>query len=289
MTGDDNGHGVDATAQITAKDNPGDAAATAAAGTGGADPTQGGRTEPIGGADGQGAQLHKPDGIPDHVLGQSDQETIDKLFTAYKGARDELAKGKPAIPKAGEYKFEWSDAVKGAGGIASDDEAVKAFAEIANEHGYTQQQIDAIPKFFDKLVEKGVIEKPFDSARMLEDLAPAEFRGTPEQRQAKGGERLNQAEAFIGQLTAEQGFSDAMKQELRLLTTSVEGVRVVEAFMRSGMNASVSAGAGGRQTAVTKADLQARTADPRNDAFGSKFDPDFAEETRKMFKQLYPD
>lgn len=288
-------HGLDPTPEITAADNRGAAnlPATQTApvqGNGQADPTQGGKTLPIGGADGGQADTYKPQGLPEHLVGQSDRETIDRLNNAYKGARDELAKGKPVIPNAGEYQFNWSDSVKAHGGIAADDEAVQAFAAIAHEHGYTQQQIDAIPKFFDKLVEKGVIEPPFDSAKLLTDLAPAGYKGTPEEKQAKGGERLASAEAWIKQLDPQtHGFDDAMKQELRLLTTSGPGVKVIEALMKSGMNPSVSPGGGTTAPAITKADLDARVADKRNDAMNEKFDPAFADETRRLFRQLYPD
>ncbi|AID30815.2 hypothetical protein MCHK_3008 [Mesorhizobium huakuii 7653R] len=247
-----------------------------------------GKTLPIGGADGAQAGLYKPQGIADHLLGQDNNGTIDKLFKAYEGARTELAKGKPAPVKAAEVKFEWSDKVKGS--IAPDDPAIKAFAEIAEQSGFSQEHLAAIPKFLDLAVDKGWIEKPFDSAGLLTSLAPADFKGTAEEKQAKGGERLTTAENWIKQLDP-KSIDDKMKGELRLLTTSVDGIRVVEMFMKSGMNASVSPGGnGGGAPAVTKADLDARIADPRNDSTRhDKFNPDFAEETKRLFKQLYPD
>lgn len=234
------------------------------------------------------AAAYRPEGATgkDHLFGASDRETIDKLFGAYEGARAEIAKGKPAIPEAAAYQFNWSDGLKGV--IGDGDPAVAEFRAIAHEHGYTQQQIDAIPKLMDKLVEKGLIEKPFDSGKLLEELAPASFKGTPEQRQLKGTERLTAAEAWIKQLGPTHGFDDAMKQELRLFTTTAQGVRVIEAFQKSGMNASVQPG-GGQPAAVTKSDLDARVADPRNDAYGPKFDEAFAAETKKLFKEMYPD
>lgn len=283
-------HGVEPTAETTAADQNGvfKPATPAAPGSeAGAE-----KTLPIGGADGAQPATYKPEGLPDHLLGQDDKGTIDKLSQAYKGARDELAKGKPAIPASNEYQWNWSDKVKGLGGIAADDPALVAFAGIAHEHEFTQKQIDAIPKLFDQLADKGLIEKPFDAAELLTSLAPTEFKGSAEQIQAKGGERLQAVEGWIKQLDPKaHGFDDDMKQELRLLTTSVAGVRVVENLMKSGMNVSVSpGGGGGAQPVVTKAALDARVADPRNDSTRhDKFDPAFAEETRRMFKQLYPD
>jgi hypothetical protein len=265
------------------------AGAAAGAGTGaGAGAGAGNGGFPIGGADGAQAGLYKPQGIADHLLGQDNNGTIDKLFKAYEGARTELAKGKPTPIKAADVKFEWSDKVKGS--IAADDPAIKAFAEIAEQSGFTADQLGAIPKFFDLAVDKGWIEKPFDSAGLLASLAPSDFKGTPEEKQARGGERLTVAENWIKQLD-NKVVDDKMKGELRLLTTSLDGVRVVEMFMKSGMNSSFSPGAGaGGQPAVTKAQLDARVADPRNDSTRhDKFDPAFAEETRRLFRQMYPD
>ena len=72
------------------------------------------------------------------------------------------------------------------------------------------------------------------------------------------------------------------------MTTSRDGVRVVEKLMRSGMNPSINPGGQPAAGALTKAQLDARVADPRNDSTRhDKFDPAFAEETRKMFKSFY--
>jgi hypothetical protein len=293
-------HGVDATPQTQAEDGTNKGGNPPAAQPSGAQPPAGqqpgaqppaGQQPPLGGADAAPAGLYNPNGtIPAHLLGQDDKGTIDKLLGAYNGARTEIAKGKPAIPEAKDYQYNWSDKVKSLGVIPADDPVAQAFSEIAHEHGFTQQQMDAIPKLFDRLVDKGLIEKPFDSAALLSSLAPAEFKGTPEEKQARGAQRLQAAENWIKQLDATaHGIDDAMKQELRLLTTSLDGVRLVEKFMNGGMNVSVSPGGGNPPAAVTQADLNARVADPRNNAYDPKFDPAFAEETRNMFKKVYPD
>jgi len=280
-------HGVDTTPQIQAEDKT--AVPPANPGAEPPAPPAPGQQPPLGGADAPPGIYNPNNSIPDHLLGQDDKGTIDKLSAAYKGAREEPAKGKPAVPEAKDYQFNWSDKVKGAGGIAADDQAVAAFAEIANKRGLTQDQVGAVNEFFELAIDKGWIEKPFDSGQLLTELAPPEFRGTPEEKQARGAQRLQLADSWISQLDPKtSGMDDAMKQELRLLTTSVAGVRVVEQFMKSGMNPSVSPGGGHMPAAVTKSDIDARIADPRNNFTDPKFDPAYAEETRNMFKKLYP-
>ena len=286
MDGQEKSHGLDPTPEVTAKDNPGGAPpATPPAGANPADP-------PIGGADGAQPGQFNPEGFPAHLLGQNDRETLEKTWPAYQGARAELSKGVQNKPeKADDYQFNWSDRIRELGGVATDDAAVSLFRGIAHEHDFTQKQLDAIPAFFEKAVEAGVIAKPetpFDSAKLFDELAPEGFKGTPEQRQEAGSRRLTAADNWIRQLTDEQGFNAEMKQEMRLLTTSGAGVAVLEKLMHGGIVASVQPGGGAQPGGVTKSDLDKRVADPRNDFLSAKYDEDFAKETRELFKKVYP-
>lgn len=285
-------HGLAPTPQILAQDaDPGNPANPANPAN--PDPLQPNPQNPapvLGGADGVQPEVYKPEGIEQHLLGQTNQETIDKMLARMSGLRTELAKkapdGRPEKPDG--YQWNWSDKVKASGTIAGDDQAVKMFSDIAHEHGFSQQQLDAVPKFFDMLVEKGMIEAPFDANKLLEDLAPDTFRGSVEEKKSKGSERLGQAENWITQLTPQQGFDDAMKSEMRLLTTSAAGIKVLETLMRSGSNPSIAPAGGGQAPAVTQDSVNARLSDPRNDAMNPKFDEAFALATREMFKKLYP-
>jgi hypothetical protein len=263
-------------------------AATPAPTTNVADPTQGGKTLPIGGADGSAVSLYKPDGIGDHLIGQTNEETIDRLFKENAGFRQSQAtKGATLVSKVEDVKFDWSDKVKGQGGIASDDKALSLFSEIAVKHKFDQQQLAAIPAFFDAAIDAGLIEPPYSQAKVLEGLAPADFRGTPQERQLRGGERLVQAENWIKQLPLQSGYDDAVKNELRLLTTSVDGVRALEIMMKGGMNASFSAGAGQQTPDVTKQDYERRVADPRYWSHNPAYDENFAKETAEMAKKVF--
>ncbi len=289
MDGQETSHGLDPTPQVTAQDNPGgQAPATPPAGQ-----QPAGDTDPlIGGADGAQAGQFKPDGIPAHLLGQNDRETLEKMWPAYQGARTELSKGVQNKPeKADDYQFNWTDKIKELGGVATDDAAVKLFRDIAHEHDFTQKHLDAIPAFFEKAVEAGVIAKPeapFDSAKLFDELAPESFKGTPEQRQEAGSRRLTAADNWIKQLTDEQGFNADMKQEMRLLTTSKAGISVLEKLMTGGMIASVQPGGGHQPGGVTEADLTKRVADPRNDFLSPTYDENFAKETQALYRKLFP-
>jgi hypothetical protein len=87
MTTEQKSHGVEPTPEITAKDGTGAFASPP--------PTQ---QPALPAAPAAPGGPYRPQGLAEHLAGGSDQETIDKLFTAYTGARSEIAKGKPAIP-----------------------------------------------------------------------------------------------------------------------------------------------------------------------------------------------
>lgn len=225
------------------------------------------------------------------MVGQTDRETIDKLFKVNKGFRDAQASAPKPPEKPDGYTFNWGERItKDFGGVAADDVVLGRFKELAHEHGFTQKQMEAIPKLMEFMAEKDLLDRPVDTKGLLKSLAPANFRGTPEEIEAKGGERLRTAETWIKQLKPEGGFSDGMKNELRLLTATADGIAVVERLMNAGFTQSVTPGGGGQQSGgnLTLAQLNARLADPRNDAMDPKFDPAYAEETRQGFRKLYP-
>lgn len=248
---------------------------------------QGAGSPQLGGADGGQISIYRPDGIAEHQLGQDDRGTIDKLLSENRGFREAQSKQVKPPEKADGYTFEWGERIaKDFGGVAADDVVLGKFRELAHEHGFTQKQMDAVPKLMEFMAEQDLLDKPFDSGKLLAELAPAGFRGTAEEQQAKGAERLNVAESWIKQLP-DKSFDQDMRNELRLLTTSAAGVRVVERMMNAGFTASVSPGAGSAAAPVTKQTLDQRLADPRNDSFGEKYDPAFAQDTDAMFRQLY--
>ena len=62
-------------------------------------------------ADPGASAAYRPEGLPDHLLGKDERETIDKLFKAYGGAREAIAKF-GAVPEAPDkYEFTPAEAV----------------------------------------------------------------------------------------------------------------------------------------------------------------------------------
>lgn len=282
MTGQNADHGVDPTPEITAQDGGYKGAAPATA-----DPSPAKTGDiPIGGADGQ-QPFYRPDGIPEHLLGETTEQTLDKLFGAYKGARDELAKGKPATPDKPEaYQLKIGEDAAKQFPIADDDPALQVLRQTAHEANFSQEQFEVLGKFVDQLVDKGLIEKPYDHDAVMKSLAPEGFKGTDDQLLAKGAERVNQLDGWI---KADTRFSDAERSELRLLTTSLDGVKALEKIKAGSVTQSVQPGGGQAAGAVSKAQLDARVADPRNDFMNSAYNEAFAQETREMFKRLHPE
>lgn len=291
MAGEQTNHGLDPSPEIIAADGAkpgGDSPGAAAPGAAPpADPGAGGdKSLEIGGADGQ-QPFYRPDGIPSHLLGETPEQTLDKLFGAYKGARDELAKGRPEAPKRpDEYKLTIGEQASKQFPIADDDPALAVLRETAHEAGLSQEQFGVFGKFVDMLVDKGLVEKPYDSDAVMKSLAPEGFKGTDDQKLAKGAERISSLEGWI---KADTRFSDQERNELRLLTTSKEGVAVLEKMRSGSVTQTVNPGGGEPAGGVSKATLDARVADPRNNFMDAKYNEAFAIETREMFKRLHPE
>lgn len=282
MAGEQTSHGLDPTPEIAAADSGATPESTPAAEPGAAPDND----IPIGGADGQ-QPFYRPDGIPQHLLGETPEQTLDKIYGAYKGARDELAKGKPAAPgKPDEYKLTIGEQAAKQFPIAEDDPALGVLRQTAHEAGLTQEQFGVFGKFVDMLVDKGLVEKPYDSDAVMKSLAPEGFKGSDDQKLARGAERITALDSWM---KADTRFTDMERNELRLLTTSKEGVSALEKMRGGSVTQSINPGGGQPPGGASKATVDARVADPRNNFMDPKYDEAFALETREMFKRLHPE
>lgn len=229
---------------------------------------------------------YRPQGLPDHFLGASDKETIDRLFQAYDGARTELARRPGSVPKdASAYELKLSEEAASVLKLADDDKAVGALKELAHKHGLTDRQFGGMfAEFVDTMLQTGIVPKPRSGEEILAELAPADFKGPDDQKVAAGEARYNAAKAWVTGL----GLKDeAAVNELLGTITTPGGLAAIEHIMRANVQASVSAGGGTPAGGITKAQLDARVADPRNYHASPQYDAAFAAETQRLFREFY--
>lgn len=118
---------------------------------------------------GEPGQYTAPDFLPDHLRGKDADETLTKLHTAYKGARDAMAKGRGKLDgdvpeKSDGYTFE---------DTGTADAPDKIFAELTNEA--SKPLVSAAQKAAHKM---GIPDKAFQGF-MREFVASAGESGLP--------------------------------------------------------------------------------------------------------------
>lgn len=269
------------------------AAGAAGAGAGDAGAAAGGAAATAGqaaGAEGGGAAAaYRPDGLPDHLVGTNEKETIDKLWTAQKAYRDGQAKYEPPPADATGYTFEWSEKVKPYTQEFETDPAFKGLREDLLEAGIgTKAASKLIDKTLARWIDGGLVHEPVDIEAEKAKLAPAEAKDLPApERDAAIQRRVATNVAFVDSLKA-KGFDAQAASDLSAELAAFPALNQLVEFVRSGQGGAEPALGGGAAQGVTKADLDARVADPRNRWGSTKYDPSYAAETDRLFKQLHP-
>lgn len=232
-------------------------------------------------------KIYRPEGLADHLLGATDQETIDKLIAQNKGFRDDTAK-RGAVPRdATTYDLALSDDAKAAWKVADDDKAVGLIKEVAHEYGLTDKQAGVFGKFLDVAMERGIIPKPVTPDVLFTSLAPAD--AAPGDRVALGERRYLDAEAYLNTLGNTLGLSEDERRDTLMMATTKGGLLLIERMMRSsGVETSVTVeGKTKSDGEITAESLRARQADPRNISSSPKFDKAFQAETTRQYKVFY--
>lgn len=238
-----------------------------------------------GGGSPPAAGAYRPEGLPDHLYDADPKAFADKLFGAYKGARDQIAQ-RGAVPEAADkYTFAPPPEVAPYFGDVTKDPAFVAFAGVAHKHGLTDKQFGPLLADFMGEVKKLGIEPPVDikaeHAKMFPDIADAAAR------EQKVNATINDHAAWIDTLGKQNPkIGEAGATELSLLLGTAAGVATLAA-LREQLGQEVLPAHGDAAGGVNAADLQARLKDPRNDNRSPKFDRAFAEETDRLYRDRY--
>lgn len=270
------------------------AAAAAAAGAGGSqqkDPASGPSSAGGQSSAAAAATPHRPEGLPDHLLGKDDKETVDKVFKAYDGFR-KTAGEQGAVPEsADKYSFEASDKLKPHVANFDKDPVYIAARDLAHKSGMTDKVFKSfIPSLLEHLVDGGLVEAPMDPKAMLRQLAPVNMdKATDAEKEVAGGKRVRDNIAWLDQMKADKTLPDDAATYLVAQAADNPGAHALIDWLRGNRQERKPALTGGAAAGgSSKADLDARTADPRNDPQSPKFEKAFAERTREMFKEAHP-
>lgn len=264
-----------------------DAAAPAAVegeASAGADPA-GQAASPAGAGDSAAApSIYRPEGLADHLVGGSDQETIDKLSKAYAGARDAIAKAGEVPKDASGYVFQPSDKVKPYAERLDQDPFWSTTKEIALKNHIPAKTFQGfIGDLMEAMVEKNLVAEPFspekERAALVPDISDPKARATI-------ADRIIRDNLATIATWKEQGLPEDAAVALastmdRAATNHLVGwIRDLRGEQPPALN-------GANVDATSEAEFNRRMEDPRNDISSPKYDPAFAAETTRIAKDLY--
>lgn len=228
------------------------------------------------------------DRLPQHLRGETPEQALEKVFAAYSGAREEMGKRGKAVDKPDDYAVEFSEDVLAVVGDPAQDETLAVARNMAHKHGLTQEQFSGfVQDFHAELLAQGKlggVDVKAEAAKLAGDAAA---RMSEQDVLNAAAAAWTDATTYIDGLVADKTLTADQANVLRGLAETADGILALKALRGQMREVGVQTGGTGAGQALTKADLDRRMADPRNQALAPEFDPAFAQQTDEMFKQFY--
>lgn len=234
-----------------------------------------------------------PDGFPDRLKATSQDEFFGKLQEDWKKQHQTLS-GLPAAPKSvDDYRVTLGEKTAAAIGDLEKDPGFAIAKKAALAAGISADAFGKlVPTFYDGLVEAGLVAKPVslvsEAAKFLGRDAPF----ADEQAAAQAiGPLFETIQRGVDKIAEDAKLGPESKAALYALMDTADGLRAAQAIVKAlggDKGGPQPGGAGGGATGVTRTQLQERVKDPRNQVFSSKYDANFAAETRRLYEQLGP-
>lgn len=224
--------------------------------------------------------VYKPEGLPDHMLGKDEKETLDKLFKAYKGARDELAGKSPLPEKLEDYTIELAeeDARRflnpGEDGV---DPVFEVFRKSAYEQGIPAEKA---AKFVKNVYEEITATAAEENKKM--DASFETFGG-----EAKAKAVIDANAAWISALENQGVLSKEEADDMKLHTQYGAGLRWIDKIRQSlGGEKAIPVNLDGdpQSGKMTEAELHAMMKDER---YWKTKDKAYVEKVTKKFQEFY--
>ena len=212
-------------------------------------------------------------GVPKHLIGKDDKETVDKVLNAYKGLRD-----KGSAPKdVADYKLNLPDNVAGLIDETSEEDK-PLFDEIRNlskEHGLSPQQFDGlIGGLLGKFEEMGLIEQPINPVEHFKIIGEGD---------EKHGKKITEVvDNWLTGMHRKEILDDKEYAEAKIMAGTAQGIRVMTKLREIAGFDAIPTNFDSQNDEMTGDELDARVADER---YGT--DPAFTKETEKLFADKY--
>jgi hypothetical protein len=232
----------------------------------------------------QQVSAYRPEGLPDHLYGASEKETLDKVWGAYKGARDAIgALGE--VPKSpDDYKFEWSEKVKPYEANLKDDKFLGKVRGIAHELKIpTKQFATLLDRVMSEMIAGDMVAEPFDATREIAALVPDV---------KDPAERMKQADAMSREAIArveawkEQDMPEDAATFLLSMMDRAPAIKLAN-WIADRAGEARPALNGHQAGGVTESQLDQMMDDPRGELGNAKYDPAFVKSRDEAFQRFY--
>lgn len=263
--------------------------ATAAAGTTKPAAGQHGGQAPAGQAPettGGASAAYRPEGLPDHLYGASERETLDKLWNAYLGyRRSETERGEKvgAVPDAPDkYTFQPAETIAPYLPNVADDPVMKAAQAAAHKHGLGDKQFAGfVNEFMGGLLAGELLDEPFSAEK--ERAIIAGDVADPAER-AKAADRLaRDTVAYIDALAAQGKLPKETADWAKGRTDRGHFIRLVQTLRAQAPGLEVG-GQAGAAAGVSEDMIDARIRDPRNDTDSPTYSESYRAETMRLIE-----
>jgi len=188
---------------------------------------------------------YRPQGLPDHLYGKTDQETIDKLATAMAGYRNRDA-SVPEKPEAYKQFGTVDAAIKPHIDQLANDPLFDRLTAKAKERGMPLADFQGLTAdLFTLATEMGVLEAPIDFAAERAKLTPDSAKNLPPADQQVAREkRMNDNFAFMDTLVAQQGQPGLSKEAVDFVKSQIGDTAAGHQFIEHVRAMTSQAGAG---------------------------------------------
>lgn len=209
---------------------------------------------------------YKPEGLPDHLLGKSDKETIENINKAYKGAREELGKkGNKAPETADAYALQLPDELKDKVikvDATGKDPIFEALKPSLHKAGLSNENASMLVTELYKAVD-AQIQKNAEAAQNDPAVADIVFKQLGGAEKAKPLQ--DSANAWINGVTEKIGLSKESAQELQYLTYHSQGLKLLNELRGLTSEKPIPAdfGQGNPNKLITQSDIDAMRDDDR--------------------------
>lgn len=231
-------------------------------------------------ADPGASAVYRPEGLPDHLLGKDERETIDKLFKAYGGAREAIAKF-GAVPDAPDkYEFTPAEAVAPYLPDVANDPVLQKVQVAAHKNGLGGKQFNSfVNDVMGELLNAQMLDDPFSADK--ERAIVAGDVQDPAERAKAADKVAKETVAYIDAMAEQGKIPKETADWAKGRTDRGHFLKFVQALRAGGPSIELG---GTASAGVTKADLEKRMADPRQQT-----DRAFQAETNRLFQIVHGD